>query len=332
MLSFGAAFLGAPPADGYRAPDEDVPGAVCSTIAQQQCWYQPNVLLGLFRSCRGGRDLVLAWAPKARLSLALPPTGPVDKVARRLQHISDALAKRGERLPTHLQLVAQHQQPPDSSEQEAVLSLLESTLTARAACITQLTIGHTQPGQGMQAAARALSCLTALRSLSIIQGACVLPPQLSQLSQLTYCHIQIPTGFDAEAKRDMYNSIGRSLPQLIALRVTEDSHYRLHEVQPRWSYIFTAQSTSHTLTHFSTYNTLSDELLSLLVNHAPALTHLSVGTMLLTADTCRQRQWRVKELHAGDKALHGAGYLPVPAAGPVQCKEWIEMPGEVSSV
>ncbi len=180
-------------------------------------------------------------------------------------------------------------------------------------------------------AERALSCLTGLRALSLRLGACVLPSP-SQISQLTYLDIQIPTGFDAQALSDAYYSLGLYLPQLIALTVTELSHPQMPEAQPRWSHIFTAQSTSHTLTHFSTYNTLTDRLLGLLVNHAPALTHLSVGGMSVASDTCRQRQWRVKEFCVSQGALHGAGYLPVPAAGRVQCKARIHMPGAVSHV
>ncbi len=109
MFSFGAAFLGAPPADGYASPQQLIPDTFSALFISHQYPYQRLVLQGLYKSCRGGRDLVLTGARRARLCLALPPPGSIDAVSRMLQYVGDA--RRAGPADT-----AQPQRPPSAAQ------------------------------------------------------------------------------------------------------------------------------------------------------------------------------------------------------------------------
>ncbi len=67
-----------------------------------------------------------------------------------------------------------------------------------------------------------------------------------------------------------------------------------------WHAIFCQASTTHTLTHLVMHETLTDELVWVLVQHAPALSHLTVLNLLVKADHSG-REWGVRELVVTEK-------------------------------
>lgn len=70
-----------------------------------------------------------------------------------------------------------------------------------------------------------------------------------------------------------YDSVALYMPQLDSLDM---GLYDQEHVAAVYERLFCPASTSHTLTHFNTGNYLTDDLLDLLLTHAPALTQLDV--------------------------------------------------------
>ncbi len=82
-------------------------------------------------------------------------------------------------------------------------------------------------------------------------------------------------------------SIAKYLPQLTSLTL---------DTCDDWTVVFKPASTTHTLTSFSTVQPLTDELLTALLDHAPALTQLSVSEISNDLDGYSEREWGLEQL------------------------------------
>ncbi len=100
-FSLGGAMLGAPAADGYANSSQQAPDAWLLCFAKHHA--DAAVYSGLFRSCRGGRDLALRYARKAALQLLVADSKPDGVWRRHLAAVRRALGVRGA-LPTSLQI------------------------------------------------------------------------------------------------------------------------------------------------------------------------------------------------------------------------------------
>ncbi len=108
-------------------------------------------------------------------------------------------------------------------------------------------------------------------------------------------------------------SIAEYLPQLTSL--TSDTC-------DDWTVVFKPASTTHTLTSFSTEQPLTDELLTALLDHAPALKQLRVSEISNDSDLYigRERELEVLAVSYLPEDLHGGHYgiLDVLAALPMR--------------
>ncbi len=93
-----------------------------------------------------------------------------------------------------------------------------------------------------------------------------------------------------------------------------------------WPLAFLPQTPSHTLTHFNTNYYLEPPLLTALLDHAPALTHLSVSNIDLESQSFAHRQWCVECISTGgvDESIRDIVLLPVRASGQIRIEtdEW----------
>ncbi len=308
--SLGAGLFGFVPADGLQAPEDQVPEAWLILFTTKHVT-APAVLQGIFSSSRGGRDWALQHAPSVRLVLLY------DSVrAKTLRHVSSALSVRCP-LPVHLTVLG--------AGVGDTVARLGGFLTALAsgACIKGFTLscGQDRADSGrvstvLQDLAEACPQLASLRLDACIGNlpAHLSPPQattapaapqptpaLPHLSNLTVTFP--PTTDHAAAVEYCSRSIGAYTAQLTSLNITSQ-----HNIP--WPLVFPAGVTSHTLTHLTTDRALTDELLSLLLDHAPGLTRLRVGRLQLSQDTHRTKQWAVEKLTTQLGALDTLALLP----------------------
>lgn len=156
--------------------------------------------------------------------------------------------------------------------------------------ITELRVHHTYDRQPDSLLVSALGSRLAAafpNIFSLLIPACTLPPPQA-LPNLKHLTIRRPR--DAGTAADIHASIARFLPQLHSLSYTRSEG---PAGLPAWAQIFT--TTSQTLSHFSTYHILNDELMSLLLDHAPRLTQLSVSNLDLTK-CFKDRLWALERL------------------------------------
>ncbi len=95
-LSLVAALFGWPHADGFDSPDQQAPDSWRRDFLAMA---DAGVWLGLFRSCRSGRDLALSTAPRARLLLNTSKPHAAATWLQRLSSSKLCLSVRGD-LPT----------------------------------------------------------------------------------------------------------------------------------------------------------------------------------------------------------------------------------------
>lgn len=88
------ALFGWSPAPGHASPTAYAPDSWREDFLAQA---DRGVWLGLFRSCKSGRDLSLSTAPKAWVSLCYNEDRPVPDQLKQLAAVREALDTRGER-------------------------------------------------------------------------------------------------------------------------------------------------------------------------------------------------------------------------------------------
>lgn len=136
-----------------------------------------------------------------------------------------------------------------------------------------------------------------LNTLTLIGDAHPLPPpaQLPRLAAVAVSCVPL-----AEGRLDaMVTSFAPYLPQLTVLHVS-----KVGGPAVTWGPLFTPSNKSQALRVFSTSERLSEQLLSGLLSHAPALKQLSVGSLAgagpMGIRDHSKESWAVEQLHVGD--------------------------------
>ncbi len=147
-----------------------------------------------------------------------------------------------------------------------------------------------------------------LVTLHLKSSPCALPPpsSLPSLRVLSLWH----RGQDRRLRPAAYRSIAQYMTQLTSLSIDEcDS----------WSVLLrlTSKEATHTLTEFSTDQQLTIELLTALLDHAPALKQLAAGAIRAGLGNHSNREWGLERLTVRymEQILVRLGQLPRCKAG-----------------
>ncbi len=295
-----------------QAPDDSAPETWRANFAEQA---GAEVFAGLFRASKSTRDSALQWAPQMTLRLDLTSDEQHDVWVQRLEAVADRLRTRGGK-PIALHITCSH-----GLFATSLLSVMPQALQGVGAGITQLSVVFPPAHRGYDARVQTLflqriaAALPSLTSLSLEHCPCTLPLP-SALPSLTAISITAPptnTAYEA-----LYISVGAYMPQLQQLHIPPIPQYHNNPVPIPWPSIFT--HTSHTLTQLThTKGYLYDGLITLLVNHAPALQQISVRGIHCVADHSA-RQWAVTRVSIVDASIMLAflAGLPTSSAGSVE--------------
>ncbi len=302
----GAALFGGP----EDSPDSLLPDAWLALLFREHA--TPRMRQAVFRTCRGGRRLVLQTAPMVSLRLRAPTirseaqapaSGAALSLGQRLAAITaryraGELARRAPRADNAARLEAARAallvrgtQPTTllldcscSYNESLNLSAVVDTLLSEAGqCITALQLRgscHLYSPENTETSiavtaflASAAPHLPSLASLTLNFCPCILPSPAALPLLRRLC---VETGsHDDEATAAMYRTITPYLPQLTGLAVSDDEH-----ALP-WDELFNGLKTAAALTHFTTSAGLCQGLARLLLKHCPVLQHVSVESVYL---------------------------------------------------
>ncbi len=293
-MSLGGALFDGLPADGHFIPADPVPGSWLD-LYTEHADEDGSVHVGVYRSCRGGRDFTLREAGRARLTLHSKGAKDMAEWTRQLVGVRAALRTRGSK-PTSVGLTVHNKD---------YLAAVSEQLQGAGQGITELRVKDEQmdsvryydsaAAEIDQRMTQFLSTLHLLcpyiTTLDLHTLPCLLPPP-SNLPHLTKVHMRANKKFDVSAQtaQEVAGAVGRFLPQLTHL------HYDSCTTITPWGALFTANNTTHTLTHFTTGAELGDELVSCLLQYTPALESLSVSGVSVLSDEYSEREWGVSEL------------------------------------
>lgn len=236
---------------------------------------------------RAGREWVLGRAKAAKLNLPASPAPTLIDWEQQLAAARQTLGIRG-LMPSALNL-----QTIGGVESSSLRSVPEA-LTGVGAGITHLTIrlgGGGPYGEDFRRFLHEMvSALPNLCSLDFNHDSCALP-QPTHLPQLTALSAIMPTFDQHQIVSRVEDSVSALLTQLRSLSLRE--HMPQDVSWHVGSRIFAQRS--QTLTQLTLQRALlNDQLVGLLLQHAPALQQLSVGSVSLEADHM-DRQWQVKQ-------------------------------------
>ncbi len=248
---------------------------------------------------------------------------------RRLTAARQALAQRSGKSTDVVLLGYEPDQDAPGSQQQTTdrLSVIPQQLQGAGSGVTKLAVEHTGllPPTFLTTAA---SAFPHLHTLSVDQCTCPLPLP-AQMPQLRTLQVTIPPpsyntndGVWEEHPTTLavLQSIAAHLPQLTSLDISLEQSEGEEAFNLPWQEILTPASTTHTLTHLTTTDELTDTLITRLIDHAPAIQHVSVAGLYVQTDFHEQgRQWGLQslvlsceELYADELAL-----LPACTAGPL---------------
>ncbi len=261
-------------------------------------------------SCRSGRDLLLTSAKRASLTLDTTRGHPYSQWVACLSAAKQLLARRPQHSRTDLALYA------DSfSYSASICSLILSEL--QGPNITRLVIiafSHIDSSTLTLLLHQAAAAFPQLDAIELVSCACPLPPP-SVFPKLTDISIALAPSYDrpdSDGKvhlppAELLTSVSQYLHQLTDIDIVRHEGFERSPTQQPplsfpWHHLLTPQTTTHTLTVFSTSDPLTDELLGLLLQSAPALETLSVSRLQLGSDH-RGEQWVLKDLNVpGEEA------------------------------
>lgn len=306
--SLGAALFDFPPASGYRKPTDQAPVDWLAALLAKHS--DAALYSGLFTACRSGRDWVLGTAPQVTLRLFITAASQPEPFARQLAAIAQILSLR-QGQPVTLSVFI-------SSDTSQALKCLESVPLWQGLGVSELELTHKttfilRSNTTRQFFYRAGKVFAGL--VGIDAPCCVLPGP-DRLPLVKHLGIRCPTGREPTAA-ETYRSVSQLCPQLTSLAVlpsisaatataaatatvataagqstataaagaaasAAQAALPAPDAEPAWSQIFTPLTPASNLTHFTTECILTDELVSLLVSHAPALKHVGVSGVRLT--------------------------------------------------
>lgn len=234
---------------------------------------------------------------------------------QQLAAVRNALSVRGVR-PTSLAVRCDEEERSHIVTQWAVTQTqILNQLAGAGQGITELSVvfgnSHCDASRLQQAIARACPNIESLHLCC--RGHSLAPPyQLPRLQRIT---IQNRADIMIQPEERIFQHIAPYMRQLTAVQ--------LPRCQPRsWQWLFNPHlPTPLPLTHFHTADALNDQLLRVLVTHAPNLTHLHVRSISVQSDALAGREWGLKELRVGavnaitQMRLEGFWVLPRPRDG-----------------
>ncbi len=301
-ISLGAGVWAGPPAPGHYAPSQRVPDAWLRQLATQH----KDAMRGLLTSCRQGRDVALQIAGKLGLTLDCcdVPTEPTGVWLRRAAAVQQALTMRGAQ-PTSLSVLCT---PPEDACGWAPHKQVSKVVLTTAAKRTKHVPKHLKRPAGINITElrltapegrsvgslvkQMLSHTPNLVSLHLNTYPCALPPP-STLPHLTELDVQHSGSGEPDEWTECYRSIGLYLSQLVSLNLNE-----LRAAYDDWDALFASKQPTHTLTSFCTEQ-LTDELLTALLEHAPALKQLTVQNMREVEESYSDKEWGLEVLVFG---------------------------------
>ncbi len=284
QTSIAAALFDIPTVWGWAAPGKPMPDTWRVIFDEKHV--DGKVYSKVFSSCRTGREWVLRNAPSAQLHLnTVSPMHPRAWFGR-LTRAAAALDTRGG-LTTRMKVTCD-----DSAESAAACGLMPSVLAGHTAGVTHLVVSDVSAQR---------PCEFSVALLRVV----LLPfPNLTSLT-LSPCPPTIPSrdhlkglkqlSLSADVLTDsILTSCAPLLQQLTSLTLRGGEAAQ----RPQWPLLFNAASTTSTLTSFTTDHSLTDTLMDLLMQHAPALGQLTVHALRMGVDYSA-RHWSVRELRAG---------------------------------
>lgn len=287
-LSFGAAMLGAPPADGYNTPHQGLPDTWLASFTEQHA--DAAVWSGLFTSCRSGRDFALTHARTATATLScvehMPPAG----WQRQVVAVRHALGVRCA-LPTRLCVHRGRSTGRASQRWLAALVDLFSHIYGAGYGVAEVDLSVwgcdfdvTAVLLYMAAACPNVHTLTLLLNDTSVQHLAMLQPH--QLPRLRSLALVSELGTLRVSGHVWMCHVMPLLPQLTALRLPY-CHGLLHKL---------FQPTTLPLTHMHVNESLTGELVQKLLKHAPNLKSLRVWDIVLRSREHGDKVWGVEEI------------------------------------
>ncbi len=286
------------------------------------------VIQGVLLTGKAGQQWALRQAPFARWSLHCERPCGEQELSRLLAAAARSLALRGGRR-TVVHLSYDHGPATD-----AALAALAQGLSGAGAGVSELKLLWERLCTGMDAASSNAvahfvrnvvpSVFPNLTSINFGLALYPLPPpnHMPQLRDVT-----ASSSFrHSDSALAFIDSVALYLPQLDSLGLGGVC-VRAYETAA-WKRLFHPASTSHTLTHFDASSRLTDELLTLLLNHAPALTQLEVGGLHEELGDHSGKEWgvgcvRVGSLRGFKKGTTALSKLPrLRGGGRVVIRGW----------
>ncbi len=257
-------------------------------------------LLAANRACR---QWVLSTAPAARLQLSLATDFDETAGKARLGVLRECLRERRAR-PVCLALTGLGTYASIDRLGPIPYNLLHNA----GGSITQLVVSstdHRQPPTAANIRYFLKSAATALPSLTSLdlQGVTFPLPPPPSLPSLTHITLSIPCDAVAPIIDSACQELAKYLPHIHTLAIWQPQREQFLAASPTWPQLFSTGATSDSLVSFATDLCLSDQLLGLLITHAPALRSLTVGRLGVWEGGCREREWGVGELRVcrGDR-------------------------------
>ncbi len=299
QFSLGGALFGLTPARGHVSPQQQAPGSWVILFEKHAGQAAYN---GLFTSCRKGRDWVLQDA--SQIAIKLDTRAEQGGGYHQLRAVRRALETRGV-LPARLVAVTSC-----NASSLAACQRLFRGLRGACAGLGTLKIQVMAP----VAEKRAQSALEGVlsRTVAAIAAAVRRPPAEITLSKVLPQPAHFPSVRELVISGETCLSdhalqhLATFIPQLTTLRVQQPTYTGL------WPAVFSPASASRTLTCLSTGGTLTDELLGLLLEHAPALQSVEVHTVDVRSWQYRNREWRVQTLACGHAIVRPCHLSPLP--------------------
>lgn len=291
--------------------DEQPPGAWLQVFISEHA--DAGVFSGLIPSCKSGRRWVLQTAPSARLTL------DYSKHQLSMAEVHAALRERGPRplsLVIECRVASPRTYEARSQSMLACLASLPEQLAATDSGITdiRLSVPSLDMPTPLSTFLHSLGPhLPHLTTLHLDTCVCALPPP-SHLPTLTHLSLwskganwpDVSTAAPA-----VYASVAAYMPQLIHLGC------HISEEWPKpWAALLNPATTAYKLTSLDTPLRLTDTLLRLLMQCAPALKRLSVFGIVGLAEGFTDMQWGVEHLTV--QFWFQLPFLPRPAVGPLK--------------
>ncbi len=322
-FSLGAAAFDFPAADDCAHPIQHAPDSWRRALTTEHA--DAAVWSGIHTSCRAGQNLALQEAKHVRLRLDCTTGQAPDAWQRRLAAVQQALSLRNSSLPTSLTVIGD-----DTAVSAAAALAVPKALHAAGRSVTALELCCSAVSKHyqdfMRLAAAAFPNLSSVKLVNALAPLLAPPSHLPHLTQLSFT--TTTTTFDqAHDHTDLCDMLEKSValytPQVTSLTALDGGY---HDIW--WPHIFTPQTRSHTLTHLTTNDYLTDELMSLIDEYAPAVKHVSVSNISFD-EGAQDAVWGVEQLHIEDGVGNGhyvsateVALLPKCAAGKMQ----IDMP------